>query len=137
MSVLMQTCAVVATLALVAMAIATIVAWFRLSEAARKLTAAAQDSSAQVERIAHDAHDLMDSVRVLMPPAQLVLRRFQTLGERAADLTTVALNEIETPLLTAVAVARGVRAGTSHLLGLLTRRYARTHTSNNGDQSHE
>jgi hypothetical protein len=76
-------------------------------------------------------------MRALMPPAQRVVWRFQALGERAADLSTAALDEIEVPLLTAVAVARGLRAGTSRLLELLTQRFTRSPISNNGDQSHE
>jgi uncharacterized protein YoxC len=137
MPVLIQTCVVVATLAFAAMAAATIVALIRLGESATKLAAAAQDSMAQVERTVHEAHDLLDSMRALMPPAQRVVWRFQALGERAADLSTAALDEIEVPLLTAVAVARGLRAGTSRLLELLTQRFTRSPISNNGDQSHE
>jgi hypothetical protein len=65
------------------------------------------------------------------------VNRFQRIGDRAADLSTAVLNEIEGPVFTAVAVARGVRSGTAHLLDLLTGRFARRGSSINGDQDHE
>jgi uncharacterized protein YoxC len=134
---LVQICIVVVTLAFVAVVATTILALVRLGEAAARLTSAAQVSMGQVERIVLETHALLASVREIVPPAQRVIGRFQALGDRAADLSTAVFDEIESPILTAVAVARGVTTGSSRLLELLQRRLGRSPSPNNGDQNHE
>jgi uncharacterized protein YoxC len=133
----MQICVVILTLSFVALVATTIIAMIRLGVAATRLTAAAEASMAQAERVAHETHELLASVRELVPPAQQVVMRLERLGQRTAQLSTAVLDEIEEPLFAAVAIARGVRSGTSRLLDLLTRRFAPTLSSNNGDQEHE
>ena len=137
MTPLVQICVVIVTLALVALAATTILTMIRHSEAAARLTAAAHLSLAQVDRLVQDAQELLASVREIVPPAQRVVKRFERLGERAADVSNAVLNEIETPVFTAVAVARGVKIGTTRLLELLTRRFVQGRSSNNGDHDHE
>ncbi len=137
MPTLVQICIVIVTLSIVAIVATTILAMIRLGEAAARLTSAAQDSMAQVERIVQETQELLASAREIMPPAKRVVTRFQQLGERAADLSNAVLNEIEEPVFTAVAVARGVKTGTGHLLDLLTRRIVTRRSSNNGDHDHE
>jgi uncharacterized protein YoxC len=138
MPTLVQICIVVVTLAFVAVVATTILALVRLGEAASRLTVAAQDSMGQVERIVLETQELLASARELVPPAQRVAKRFQSLGERAADLSTVVMDELEEPVLAAVAVARGVRTGTSRLLDLFTRRLAAANNhTHNGDRDHE
>ena len=134
---LVQICIVVVTLAFVAAVAATIVALIRLGEAATRLTVAAQVSMGQVERIVLETQELLASAREVMIPARQVAERFQRLGERAADLSTAVIDEIESPVYRAVALARGVATGTTRLLELLGRRVARSPSSNNGDQNHE
>jgi len=134
---LIQICVVIVTLAFVAIVATTIFALIRLGEATARLTAAAQISMTQVEGIARETHELLASVREIMPPAQRVVKRFERLGERAADLSTALLDEIEEPVYTAVALAHGVKTGTGHLLDLLTRRFAQRHSPNNGGENHE
>ena len=116
MTPLVQACIVIATLAFVALVATTIRALVGLGRETARLTSAAQLSMAQVERIVH---------------------RFQHLGERAADLSTAVLDEIESPLITAVAVARGVKTGTARLFDLLASRVALHTTTHNGDHDHE
>ncbi len=137
MTPLVQICIVVVTLAFVALVATTIRALVRLGQEAARLTSAAQLSMAQVERIVLETQELLAAVREVVPPAQQVVRRFQHLGERAADLSNAVLDEIETPLLTAVAVARGVKTGTARLLDLLAARVASHQTTHNGDNRHE
>jgi uncharacterized protein YoxC len=134
---LVQICIVVVTLAFVALVVTTIRALLRLGESAAKLTSAAQLSMTQVERIVQETQELLASVREIVPPAQRVVSRFQHLGERAADISTAVFDEIETPLFTAVAVARGVKTGTARLLDLLAARVALHPTTHNGDHDHE
>jgi uncharacterized protein YoxC len=134
---LVQICVVIVTLAFVAIVVTTVFTMIRHSETAARLSAAAQVSLAGVDRVVQDAQELLASVREIMPPVQRVVKRFERLGGRAADLSTAVLDEIEEPVLTAVAVARGVKTGAGHLLDLLTRRFAQPRSSNNGDQDHE
>lgn len=134
---LVQICIVVVTLAFVAIVATTIMTLIRLGQAAERLSAATQVSLGQVERIVQESHELLAAMREIVPPAQRVVSRFQRLGERAADLSTVVLDEVESPLLTAVAVARGVKTGTARLLDLLANRLALHTTTHNGEHSHE
>lgn len=137
MSPLIQICVVIVTMALVAIVTMAVIAMIRLGAAAERLTSAAQVSMAQVERIVAETRDILASAREAVSPTRRVVNRFQQLGERAADLSNAVLSEVESPVYTAVAVARGVRTGAVHLLDLLNRRLSQPSPSNNGDTSHE
>ena len=135
-----QVCIAIATLAFVAIAIALVRAMLRLEDAAdrvSRLTDAAQVTIAQVDRVGREAQDLLTSMRDAVVPVQNAARRFGSIGERAADLSTAVLGELESPLFTAVAVSRGVKAGTSHLIQRLIARLLQPTTSTNGDTRHE
>jgi uncharacterized protein YoxC len=132
---LVQICIVIVSLTFVAIVAMTIRAIIRLGQSAAQLTSATQVSLARVERIAQDTEEILASVGEMVFSTQRVVKRFQRLGERAADLSTAVLDEIEGPVFTAVAVARGVKTGTAHLSELLTRRVAQRRSSNNGDQN--
>jgi uncharacterized protein YoxC len=134
---LMQICIVIVTLAFVAIVVTTILAMIRLGRTAARLSASAQASMGRMEQVAQEAHELLTSVREIVPPTLRVVKRFERVGTRAADLSAAVLDEIEEPVFTAVAVARGVTAGTARLLDLLTRRIANRSVPNNGDQDHE
>jgi len=137
MTPLIQTCVVIVTLAIVALVVFTIRTLFHLSREAARLTSAAQLSMAQVERIVLETQALLEAAREIVAPARQVSQRFHRLGERAADLSTAVFEEIETPLLNAVAIARGVHFGTRRLFELLARRVALHPTTHNGDPHHE
>ena len=137
MPLLVQLCIVVVTLAFVAAITMTILAMVRLGESAARLTAAAQVSMTQVERIVVEIQALLATAGNTVTPAQRVIGRFQSLGARAIDLSAAVFDEIETPALTTLAVTRGVHAATSRLLGLLHRRFTPRQTFNNGDHDHE
>ena len=137
MPALVQICVVIVTLGFVAIVVTTILALIRLGKAASEMTSTVQASMGQANQIGQETRELLASLREIVPPAQRVVKRFERLGERAADLSTAVLNEIEEPVFTAVAVARGVRTGAAHLLDLFTRRFAQRRSSNNGDQNHE
>ena len=137
MPALVQICIVIVTLAFVALVVTTVRALIRLGQETARLTSAAQLSMAQVERIVLETQELLATAREIVTPARRVVDRFQKLGERAADLSTAVLDEIEQPVVTAVAFARGVKVGTGRLVDLFTRRVALHHHSNNGDHDHE
>lgn len=137
MPTLIQISVVIVTLACVALVTTTIITLVRLGEAATRMASAAQQSLAQVERLVLETNQLVTAAREITPAARNVVTRFQQIGDRVADLSSAVLDEIETPVATAVAVARGMRTGTSHLLERLNRRFAERSTSNNGDHDHE
>jgi uncharacterized protein YoxC len=124
---LIQACIVVATVAFVALAVVAIRALLRVQRAATELSTGAKASMAHVERIARDTEEILDSVRDVVKPAQKVARRWQSVGERAADLGDFVLDEIQEPVLTAAAVARGLKVGATRLVGLIGRRARRGH----------
>lgn len=137
MPLLVQISIVIATLAFVAIVTTTIIALVRLGQAAGRLSTAAEASLAQVEAIVIETKDLLAAMREIMPPAQRVMRRFEQLGDRVAALSTHVLDEVEEPVLATVAMARGLRVGSSLLLDSLTRRFTRRSSSNNGAQDDE
>ncbi len=137
MPLLVQISIVIATLAFVAIVTTTIIALVRLGQAAGRLSTAAESSLAQVEAIVLETKELLAAMREIMPPAQRVMKRFERLGDRVAAISTAVLDEVEEPVLATVAMARGLRAGSTSLLDSLTRRFVRRSSSNNGDQDHE
>src|SRR5690348_5795852 len=98
MPLLVQICMVVATLAFVALVVATVRALVRLGRDANELASAARLAIGQVERILLEANELLAAVRELASPARRVAGRFQRLGERVADLSTAVLDGIESPV---------------------------------------
>jgi len=137
MPVLVQICIVVVTLAFVALVAMTVRALNQLGRDTARLTTSVQLATTQFDRLARETQDLLASVRPILPPAQRVVNRLQSLGERAADLSAAVLEEIEEPVLTAVALARGVRAGAGRMMDLLMKRVAPNPITNNGDPTHE
>jgi len=137
MTLLVQICVVVVTLAIVAIGVATIRTMLQLTRSATRLSTAAQFSMDQLERTLRETQELLVAAREIGAPAKRVVGRFQRLGERAADLSTALLDEIEDPIYTAVAVSRGVRTGTARLLELLASRVALHYSVHNGDDGHE
>jgi uncharacterized protein YoxC len=91
----------------------------------------------QFELTVRDANDLLSNLRELAPATVAVTQRFQRIAARAADLGSLVLDEVEAPARSSVALARGLRAGTSHLIERLARRYGQTQNSNHREDSHE
>ena len=141
MPALLQVCIVVVTVVLLASALLALRAITRfLDKAAEdisRLAHAVRDSAAQVDRVTDDAGALVASLRDCVPPLMRVVDRFEVLGQRTADLSSTLLDELERPVLTAAAVARGVRSGADHFLKRLTYRLTRHHTPIHGGQDHE
>jgi uncharacterized protein YoxC len=135
--VLVQICVVIVTLGFVAIVASTILALKRLGEEAAHLTAAAHSSLAQVELIVQESQDLLAQLRELAPPTREVVRGLHRVGERATGISNAVLDELESPILTAVGLVRGVRTGAFRLRELLHRRFAPGSSPNNGDQDHE
>ena len=73
------------------------------------------------------------------PSAEIrrVVDRFEALGERTADLSAAVLGEVEPPLRTAVAVARGMRSVTAYFLERLSHRFTHGRSATNGGSDSE
>jgi len=138
MSLILQICAVVVTIAVIAMAFALIKAMNRFSIASDEITRTAEtirSSVAQAEAMTRQLRELANELESIVPPLQRVARRFGDIGDRAAGITEAVLNEVEAPVRNTMALITGVRTGTRSLLGALARRAGQTQA--NGGYRHE
>jgi uncharacterized protein YoxC len=135
MPALLQICLVIVTIAVIAVTVAVL----RAAKAIEKISQEVNETAASVRasldqvRIATDeAHEVMTSVKEIVPHVRAVAIRFEDLGTRAARVSSDLLEEVEAPVRTAVAVARGVRRGTATLFDRLVHRMSRHRASMNG-----
>lgn len=141
MPVLVQVCVVIVTIGLLAIALLTVRMMTRFFNQAAadlsQLTLAVRESVAEFELATHDARTLVATLQGCATPVQRVVDRFETVGHRTADLSSALLEELERPVFTATAVARGVRSGADHLLKRLMYRFDHRNPSSNGGHDHE
>ena len=140
MPALIQICIVIATIGLLAIALMAFRLTIRMTKAAEdlsQLTHAVRGSIVQFDLIAHEVRGLVASIRDCVPPVQRVVDRFEAVGQRTADLSSTLLEELELPVFTAAAVARGVRSGANHLLRRLMNRFTHRYSPTNGGYDHE
>lgn len=137
MSVLLATCAVVVTLAIAAIAIATIRAMRRFEETAdefQRTAEAIRASVVEAEAVTRQIQELAGALEGVVPPLKQAAHRFADLSDRAVSMSNVVLNQVEGPIRNTAALITGVRSGTRSLLSALTRR---TSSSNsNGGYDH-
>lgn len=139
MSVLLQICFVIVTISVVAIAVATIrmMQHFRkTSDAVNNLTLEGREVIVQLRGVVQEAGEIVSTFRDVAPRVRGMVSRFEELGERTLGLSEALIREVETPIRTAVAVARGVRFGAQELVGRLTERFV-GRTSNNGGSRNE
>src|SRR6266550_220139 len=114
MSALLQICFVIVTMAVVAIAVATIRVmqqFRRASDDFSKLAEEGRQLIDQLKGVAQEAGEIVGTFRDVAPRVRRVVERFESIGERTADLSDAVIREVETPIRTAVAVVRGVRFG--------------------------
>jgi uncharacterized protein YoxC len=119
---LLAVCAVVATAAQVAIAIAVIQAAARLDQVTLELERSARtfrDCAAQAQATGRDMQQLVAEMREVVPPVRSAAEAFGHVGERAADLSSAVLNEVEGPVRRTMNLFRGVQAGTSYFFNRL------------------
>jgi uncharacterized protein YoxC len=139
MQLLLEICAVVATLAVVTIAVATVRAMLcaeRITEDLSKLTGEVREWIGEVNGLTRETRETVASVRDLVVPIRRVAERFGTLGERTADLSIALLEEVGPLLRTVVAVVSGARAGTA-LLRRLFHQFTRGRSAANGGSDNE
>lgn len=140
MPLLLQICLVIVTIALAAIAIVTVRAMRRFEQAAHELTEtleSIQQIVPQVQQLTNEAREIVTSVGEVVPRFKAVAERFENLGERTAQLSSDLLEQVEAPVRTAVAVARGMRRGTASLFDRLMHRFAHRRSPSNGGFNHE
>ena len=76
-------------------------------------------------------------VAIAVASVRAVADRFEILGERTANLSAAVLGEIEGPVHTAVAVARGLRSVTAYFLERLSHRATPGRPTTNGGPDRE
>ena len=140
MLLLVEICVVVASLAVLAIAVATVRAMYRVekvTDQVSKLTVEIQQWVGQAGELTREARETVGSVRGVLAPIRRVVDRFEILGEQTADLSAAVLAEVEPPLRTAVAVARGMRSVTAYFLERLSHRFTHGRSATNGGSNSE
>jgi hypothetical protein len=131
---------VVASLAVVAIAVAALRTMTLAEKSTRevtKLSAEIHQWIGQANEFTREARETLASARGVIAPIRRVADRFEMLGERTADLSSAILGEIEPPVRTAVAVARGMRSMTTYFLERLSNRFTHGRAATNGGSEHE
>ncbi|HSQ59206.1 MAG TPA: hypothetical protein VLT84_02040 [Acidobacteriota bacterium] len=140
MPALIQVCIVIVTIGMAVIAIAAVRTMARVDKAADELSRTAcsvRESLVRVDRVAEEARELAVSVHACFPPVQRVLDRIDSLSRRTAGLASVVLEEVERPVFTAAAVARGARTGARRFLELAWHRFTHRNASIQGGNNHE
>jgi len=126
MPALIQICIVIVTISLLAIVLMTVRMMSRFNKATDDLS-----------QLTDEARTLVVSLRDCVAPVQRVVERFEGIGQRTADLSSTLLEELEIPVFTAAAVARGVRSGANHFLKRIVNRLIHRHTPFHGGNEHE
>jgi len=140
MPALIQICIVIVTIGLLAIVAMTVRMMIRISKATEEfsqLSVAARESIGKVDRLTDEAQTLVASLQDCVTPVQRVVERLEAVGQRTADLSSTILDELEIPVFTAAAVARGVRSGANHFLRRMVNRLIHRHTPFHGGNDHE
>ena len=141
MPALVQICIAIVTVGMLVIAVLTVRMMTRFFNQAAaelsQLTLAIRESAAEFDLATRETRALVTSLRDVVPPVQRVVDRFEAVGQRTADLSSFLLEEVEGPVFTAAAVARGVRSGAGYLLKSLMNRFHHLQTRNPGGYDHE
>ena len=102
-----------------------------------KLSHAVHESASQIDLGTQEARMLVASLRECVPPVMRVVERLEAVGQRTAALSSTVLEEVERPIFTAAAVARGVRSGANYFLRRLMYRFIHRSSPFLGGNDHE
>ncbi len=137
MTMLLSLCAVVVTLAVVAIAIATIRAVRHLEATASEFkttSEAVRVSVREAGAVLRQLQEFSGELETLVPPLKRASARVEQVGDRAVRLSNVILNEVEGPIRNTLALITGVRTGARSLIEALARRSG---SPSNGGYGHE
>lgn len=137
MPLFMTVCLVAATAAQVAIAIVAIRALARFNRAASEMERSARafrDCASEVGATAYEVREFAASLSDVVPPVRRAAEALGQIGERAADLGSSVLNEVEAPVRRTLRLFRGVQAGAGFFLDRLVHN---GHATKNGGNSDE
>ena len=137
MPLLLTVCLVLATTAQVVIAIVAIRALVRFNRAAAELergVRAFRDCASEVGATAYEVQEFVVSLREIAPPVRRAAEALGRIGERAADLGSTVLTEVEAPVRRTMRLFRGVQAGAGFFLERLVHN---GHAAKNGGNSDE
>ncbi len=140
MPLVVEVAVVVASVAVAAIAVAAVRAIYcveRATNEAAKLSGDIQLWVREVRDFTVEARGAMASAREVIPPVRRVVDRFESLGQRAADLSHAVLEEVEPPLRIATAIARGMRAVRGSLWERLSHRIDHRRSATQKGTDHE
>jgi len=137
MTLLMAICVVVATAAVAAIAVVAIRALSRFSQVTLELEQSAhafRDCAAQAKSAGREVQEFVVSLREVVPPVRRAAEAFGQVGERAADLGSAVLNEVEGPVRRTMDLFRGVQAGAGYFLNRLAHSGRAAKNGGNSDE---
>jgi len=142
MSPLLQICAIIVTVSIAAIAIGVLRAMKSFTEATeefRKTTDVARASIAEIDVVTRQIRELAQSVEGVVAPLQRASSRVENLTQRAVNLSSAVIDQIESPITQTVALMTGVRTGTRTLFQRIAGRLAGRmgHATSNGGYRHE
>ncbi len=139
MPVVIQTCIIVATVAVVAIAFVIVRSMLRFDRAATEFSRTLRVIRVKVEDTADDVRGMVSTVETVVPHVKHIVARFETVseqigsvGERTVRLSHTVLDEIEAPIRTVAALVHGIRSGSSQLMGAIRNRASHHQASSNG-----
>jgi hypothetical protein len=137
MPLLLAMCLVIATAAEVAIAIVAIRALSRFKRVTLELEQSARvfrDCAAQTQSVGREVQEFVTSLREVVPPVRRAAEAFGQVGERAADLSTAVLDEVEGPVRRTMDLFRGVQAGAGYFLNRLAQNGRAAKNGGNSDE---
>jgi hypothetical protein len=137
MPLLVVICVVVASAAQLVIAVVAIRALSRFNRITQELEQSAQvfrDGAVEVKSAGREVREFVASLREVVPPIRRAAEMFGQVGERAADLGSAVLNEVERPMRRTIDLFRGVQAGAGYFLNRLAHN---GHAAKNGGTSDE
>lgn len=141
MPILVQVCIAIATIALVALAVAVVRTMSQLQKTAAQaeLTLGRLEHAIpEVERTVVEVRGVVASLGQVAERVDRVSGEFATAGSRLARASTLVIDEVIDPATKVAALVRGVRTGAGVLVGsFLKRRGLSASASSEGGNHHE
>lgn len=131
MPVILQICAAVITLTFVILAIVamrTMVRFERAADSFSKTTEEVRATISDVKEVTHEMREVVSAWSETVGPVKGVAERIAALGNRATDLTSSIVEEVEIPVRKVVALSSGIRMGTGYFLDRVMERLGRRST---------
>jgi len=126
MTVVLLICAVIVTIAIAAIAAATVRSSNRLVKAIDEIKSLSEDVQQwviQARQMTENAQTVLISVKETVQPFRRVAERFEGVGDRAASLSEAVLAELERPVFNAMAFTRGIRSGAAFFFDRINVRF--------------